>query len=142
MYFKYGGFQGASRPSSILIMNIFFLYIIVKQKQTRSNKGFNFDINIFLKISMIFINECRTHTGCPKKQNDQKTLQQGDSRIKPGGGDNIFFIHPPPLLVRDFLIPITAKNAKLPCKIYAICFLLSKAIQIDILSAVLQYLKY
>ena len=28
----------------ILIVNIFSLHIIVKQKQTRSNKGFNFDI--------------------------------------------------------------------------------------------------
>ncbi len=39
------------RRSSILIVNIFSLYIIVKQKQTKNNKGFDFD-NIFSVISL------------------------------------------------------------------------------------------
>ena len=39
------------RRSSILIVNIFFLYIFVKQKQTKNNKGFDFD-NIFSVISL------------------------------------------------------------------------------------------
>ena len=38
-----------------------------------------------------------------------------------------------------FQIQSHSKNAKLPCKIYAICFLLAKEIEIDILSAELQY---
>ena len=35
------------RPSSILIVNIFYLYVIVKQNQTKSNKGFNFENTYF-----------------------------------------------------------------------------------------------
>ena len=43
-----------------------FVYI-VKQKVIRVSI---LTINIFLKIWMIFVNQCRTHyTGCPKKQN-------------------------------------------------------------------------
>ena len=45
---------------------MFSLYIIVKQKQTKSNKGFNFDNKYFYQN----LDDFRQS---PKKQNNEKT---------------------------------------------------------------------
>ena len=78
-------------------------------------------INIFLKIWMIFVNQCRTYTGCPNKQNK---LEDNPSKGIPGLSQDIEVDEPVKkknsyLKMSKYFFQIQphSKNAKLPCKI-------------------------